>query len=60
MTPQEKVEELIENLGVFNAIYLAEHMLIVLEDYEGIDEIHNEIQEWKEVLELLKKRQEKL
>ena len=60
MTPQEKVEELIENLGVFNAIYLAEHMLIVLEDYEGIDEIHNEIQEWKEVLKLLEKRQEKL
>lgn len=60
MTPQEKVEELIENLGVFNAIYLAEHMLIVLEDYEGIDEIHNDIQEWKEVLALLEKRQEKL
>ena len=60
MTPQEKVEELIENLGVFNAIYLAEHMLIVLEDYEGIDEIHNDIQEWKEVLALLEKRQENL
>lgn len=60
MTPQEKVEELIENLGVFNAIYLAEHMLIVLEDYAGIEKIHDEIQEWKEVLLLLEKRQENL
>ncbi len=60
MTPQEKVEELIENLGVLNAIYLAEHVLIVLEDYEEIDEIHKEVQEWKEVLALLEKRQEKL
>jgi hypothetical protein len=60
MTPQEKVEELIENLGVFNAIYLAEHVLIVLEDYELIVKINDEIQEWKEVLALLEKRQEKL
>jgi hypothetical protein len=54
MTPQEKVDELVENLGVFNAIYLAEHVLIVLEDYA---EVENNINEWKEVLELLEKRQ---
>ena len=57
MTPQEKVEELIENLGVFNAIYLAEHVLIVLEDYKEVD---NNIHEWEEVLALLEKRQENL
>lgn len=57
MTPQEKVEELVEQLGIFNAIYLAEHVLIVLEDYESVN---NNIQEWQEVLELLEKRQDKL
>ena len=57
MTPQEKVEELIENLGVFNAIYLVEHVLIVLEDYKEVD---NNIHEWKEVLALLEKIQENL
>lgn len=60
MTSQEKAEELVENLGVFNAIYLTEHVLIILEDYDGIDKIHDEIQEWKEVLELLEKRQQSL
>lgn len=54
MTPQEKVDELVENLGVFNALYLAEHVLIVLEDYE---EVENNIHEWKEVVDLLEKRQ---
>lgn len=54
MTPQEKVEELIYNLGIYNAIYLAEHVLIVLEDYE---QVNNNIHEWQEVLELLKSRQ---
>jgi hypothetical protein len=54
MTPEEKVEELVENLGVFNALYLAEEVLIVLEDYE---EVGNNIHEWKEVVDLLKKRQ---
>ena len=60
MTPQEKVEELIENLGVPAAIYLVEHVLIILEDYDIILLIHDEIQEWKEVLELLEKRQKGL
>ena len=57
MTPQEKVEELIENLGVFNALYLAEHVLIVLEDYE---EVENNIHEWDEVRKLLEIRQSAL
>jgi hypothetical protein len=56
MTPKEKSDELVEDLGVFNAIYLAEHVLIVLEDYKEVD---NNIHEWKEVLLLLEKRQEK-
>jgi len=54
MTPQEKAEELIYNLGIYNAIYLAEHTLIVLEDYV---EVNNNINEWQEVLELLNSRQ---
>lgn len=54
MTPEEKVEELIENLGVPNALYLANEVLIVLGDYE---EIENNIHEWKKVVELLEKRQ---
>ena len=54
MTPEEKVEELVENLGVLNALYLAEEVLIVLEDYE---EVGNNIHEWKEVVSLLEKRQ---
>ena len=53
MTPQEKVEELVENLGVFNALYLAGEMLIVLEDYE---EVENNIHEWDEVKKLLEIR----
>jgi hypothetical protein len=57
MTTKEKVEELVTNLGIFNAIYLAEHVLIVLEDYEEVD---NNIHEWEEVLELLEKIQENL
>lgn len=57
MTPQEKVEELVENLGVFNALYLAEHVLIVLEDYE---EVENNISEWDEVRKLLEIRQANL
>jgi hypothetical protein len=57
MTPEEKVEELVENLGVFNALYLAEHMLIVLEDYEEVD---NNIHEWDEVRKQLEIRQQKL
>jgi len=57
MTPQEKVEELVENLGVFNALYLAEHVLIVLEDYE---EVENNIHEWDEVRKLLEIRQSAL
>ena len=54
MTPEEKVEELIQNLGVFNALYLAEHVLIVLEDYE---EVNNNIHEWDEVKKQLEIRQ---
>jgi len=57
MTPQEKVEELVENLGVFNALYLAEHVLIVLEDYE---EVNNNIHEWDEVRKQLEIRQQSL
>jgi hypothetical protein len=54
MTIEEKVEELVENLGVFNALYLAEHVLIVLEDYE---EVNNNIHEWDEVKKQLEIRQ---
>ena len=57
MTPEEKVEELVENLGVFNALYLAEHVLIVLEDYE---EVNNNIHEWDEVRKQLEIRQQTL
>jgi hypothetical protein len=57
MTPEEKVEELVENLGVFNALYLAEHVLIVLEDYE---EVNNNIHEWDEVRKQLEIRQQLL
>ena len=57
MTPQEKVEELVENLGVFNALYLAEQVLIVLEDYEPVE---NNIDEWTEVRDILQKRQDAL
>ena len=57
MTPQEKVEELVENLGVFNALYLAEEVLIVLEDYEPVQ---NNIDQWTEVRDILKKRQDAL
>jgi hypothetical protein len=57
MTPEEKVEELVENLGVFNALYLAEHVLIVLEDYE---EVNNNIHEWNEVRKQLEIRQQTL
>jgi hypothetical protein len=57
MTPEEKVEELIQNLGVFNALYLAEHVLIVLEDYE---EVNNNIHEWDEVRKQLEIRQQTL
>lgn len=57
MTPKEKVEELVENLGVFNALYLAKEILIVLEDYE---EVENNIHEWTEVRDILQKRQDAL
>ena len=57
MTPQEKVEELVENLGVFNALYLAGEVLIVLEDYEPVG---NNIDEWTEVRDILQKRQDAL
>ena len=53
MTPQEKVEELVEQLGISNALYLAEHVLIVLEDYE---EVNNKIHEWDEVKKQLEIR----
>jgi len=57
MTPQEKVEELVEQLGISNALYLAEHVLIVLEDYE---EVNNNIHEWDEVKKQLEIRQQTL
>jgi hypothetical protein len=57
MTPEEKVEELVQNLGVFNALYLAEHVLIVLEDYAEVD---NNIHEWDEVRKQLEIRQQTL
>jgi hypothetical protein len=53
MTPKEKVEEAINALGIYNAIYLAEEILTVLEDYE---EVNNNIHEWQEVLDLLRSK----
>ena len=44
MTPKEKVEELIFNLGIENGKYLIEEMLIVLNDFSI-----NDIEEWLEV-----------
>jgi hypothetical protein len=49
MTPKEKSEELVEQLGVLNAIYLAETILMIINDPESQD-----IQEWAEVKKLLK------
>ena len=45
MTEVEKAEELIYNLGIEHAKYLAEEMLIVLGDYRETD-----IEDWKGVL----------
>lgn len=45
MTPKEKSEELVEQLGVLNAIYLVDSILIVIEDYNNL----NDINEWKQV-----------
>lgn len=47
MTPKEKSEELVYQLGVLNAIYLVDSILIVLEDYEAVAYV--EIKEWKQV-----------
>ena len=35
MTPQEKVEDLIQQLGVVNAIYLVDTVIFVIEEYEN-------------------------
>jgi hypothetical protein len=48
LTPVQKAEELIYNLGIENAKYLAQEMLIVLGDYRETD-----IESWKDVLEEL-------
>ena len=45
MTPKEKSEELVEQLGVLNAIYLVDSILIVIEDYNNLEDIND----WKQV-----------
>ena len=45
MTPKEKAEELVEQLGVLNAIYLVDSILIVIEDYNNLEDIND----WKNV-----------
>lgn len=45
MTPKEKSEELVEQLGVLNAIYLVDSILIVIEDYNNPEDIND----WKNV-----------
>lgn len=56
MTPKEKSEELVEQLGVLNAIYLVESILIVIEDYNNVEDIDN----WKNVKNELLIRELKL
>ena len=55
MTSQEKANEIIENLGVFNGIYLIDEVLIVLEDYPV-----NNKDEWLEVRDIVSKRMESI
>ena len=49
MTPKEKSEELVEQLGVLNAVYLVETVLMIINDPE-----YQDLQEWAEVKKLLK------
>lgn len=55
MTSQEKANEIIENLGVFNGIYLIDEVLIVLEDYPVTNK-----DEWLEVRDIVSKRMESI
>ena len=57
MTPQEKANELVEQIGVPYAIYLVDSILIVIEDYPNNSE---DIRDWEEVREELVTRLEKL
>lgn len=56
MTPKEKSEELVEHLGVLNAIYLVDSVLIVIEDYNNLEDIND----WKQVRNELLIRELKL
>ena len=42
---EEKAKELVEQLGVLNAIYLVDSVLIVIEDYNNLEDIND----WKQV-----------
>ena len=53
LTYKEKADELIKNLGILYAIYLAKEVLIVIEDLN----VPNEIKDWKDVLEELEWRE---
>jgi len=48
MTPLDKSEELIEQLGVWNAIYTVDCILKVIKEYPNNSE---DIKDWKQVRE---------
>jgi len=50
MTPKEKVKELIYNLGIENAKYLIDEVLIVLNDYSVDD-----VKDWENVKQKIEK-----
>jgi len=61
MTTQEKATELVQDLGVENAIYVTEEVIAILEDWEGTElsqkdwvEIQKHINKRKEQFNLLK------
>ena len=54
MTPRQKAKELIKNLGIYNAIYVVDEILQVLEDYKNTNDY-----EWKEVGRILMEKKQK-
>ena len=57
MTAKEKTEELVEQLGAWNAIYTVDCILKVIKEYPNNSE---DIKDWREVRKELVKRLEKL
>lgn len=57
MTPRQKTRELIEQVGVFNAIYVVDSILIVIKEYPNNNE---DVEDWLKVKDELEKRLKKL